>query len=304
MGPYASLPSVGQKGANVRQFLRLTAAGALAAASLALLLTPAAATIALRTGVVTAGDGTPIAGAEVSIFDETGKSAAETTTTAADGSYSMDDCASCVGEMMVTSPGYYLARGGPDFTLYEVPRAHVARASTNTLTFAWDPIPGAVAYRITFADNVTFGHPKIIVRSTATSHAYKALIKGHVYYALVNPIAADGRVIRGDFLQPQRPVAGRPGYVNNLHADTSTSTSITLAWAPFVFASCCTEYQVQLSSSKSFATFRSHWAAPGETTLTFANLAPETAYYVRVRARNASHTYMTPWSGARLVSTS
>jgi len=284
--------------------MRATAACALAVVALALLLTPATATTALRTGVVTAGDGTPIAGAEVSIMDETGKGVAESTLTAGDGTYSMDDCASCVGEMIASASGYYMQRGGPDFTLFEIPQVHVARATTSTLTFEWDAVPGAVGYRVTLADDITFKHPKIIFQNPTTTQTYKSLVKGHIYYVLVNPIDADSHVIRGDYLQPQKPIAGRPGYVNNLHADATTSTSLTLAWAPFVFASCCTEYEVQISSSPAFAAFRSRWVVNGDEAVTFENLASGTAYYARVRARNASHTYTTPWSGTRLVSTS
>ena len=283
---------------------RVTIASVAVAASLVVLFTPIATASGVITGVVRAGDGTPIAGAEVWIFDETGKGTAESTTTAADGTYSMEDCASCVGEMAANAPGYYMQRGGPDFTLFEMPNTHISSAGLTTLRVSWAPVPGAVAYRVTFADDRYFTHPKIVFRTQLTTQLYKNLVKGHIYYVKVNPIDADGHLIREDYLKPQKPTAGRPGYVNDLHSVAKTSASLALAWAPFKFASCCTEYQVQISNSPTFAAYRTRWVLNGDETITFGTLTSHTAYYVRVRARNASHTYTTPWSGIKQTSTS
>jgi hypothetical protein len=239
------------------------------------------------------------------VFDETGKGIAESTETGPDGSYTLDDCPSCQGQVVAADIGYYSARGsGPDYTLFEAPKSYVGLASSTTLTFAWNSTPGAVAYRITFAADRTFAHPTIISRTTKTRHTFTQLVKNHIYYVIVNPIDAGSNVHKADIWlgDPLGTVAGRPGYVNNLHATNRTSTSVTLAWAPLLFASG-TEYQVQLSRTSSFSSYRTKWSLHGNTTLSFSNLSPGTTYYARVRARNVSHTYTTPWSGIKTTGT-
>ena len=247
------------------------------------------------------GDGTPLGGATVAVFDESGKGIAGSTTTAPDGSYTLEDCPSCVGQVIAAAVGYSSDRGGPDYTLFALPGPYVGSASSSMLTFAWHAVPGAVAYQLTFADEHTFSHPKIIFRATKTVHTYKQLVKGHIYYLHVYPIDADSHVIKPDrwLGDDTRPAVGRTGYVNALHLTQRESTTATFTWAPLLFATCCTEYELQLSRSSTFDAVRSKWSLHGNTTLTFSNLDPEAHYYVRARARNASHTVTTPWSGTR-----
>jgi len=277
----------------------------LLAGGLSTVATSSASASTLQSGVVTTGDGSPLAGATVAVFDESGKGIAGATTTASDGTYTLEDCPSCVGQVVASAEGYASARGsGPDYTLFALARPYVGWASTTMLTFAWDAVPGAVAYRITFAAEHTFKNPTIISPATKTVHTFKQLLRNHLYYLHVYPIDADSHVIRPDVWlgDDNRPTAGRTGYVNYLHATNRTSTSLTFEWAPFLFANG-TEYEVQLSKSPTFGAFRTKWSLHSNDTLAFGNLAPGTTYYARVRARNHSHTYTTPWSGAKVAST-
>lgn len=286
--------------------IRMVVVGVLTAAGMSVGVSAATAST-LASGVVTTGDGTPLAGAEVYVFDETGKGIAESTTTAADGSYTLADCPSCLGQIAASADGYYSARGGPNYTLFARTNPRVGLARATALGFTWDTVPGAVAYRLTLAAEPTFSHPKIIARATHTRHYYTSLLKNHVYYLQVYPVDADSHVIHPDvFLgDDKRPVAGRPNYVNDLHGTSRTSTSLTVQWAPFYFATGSAQYEVELSSSSTFAGYRTRWSLHGVLDLTFENLTPRTAYYARIRARNNASGSVTTggWSGTRLVST-
>lgn len=298
----ASASRAVHEGAAMGRLIRTVLVGMLLVAGLA--VTAATATAAPFTGVVRSGDGTPLSGATVAILDETGKGIAASTTTAPDGSYSLE-CPTCVNEMFAAADGYSTQRGGPDFTLFAIPHTYVGSAGTSKLTFAWNAVPGAAAYRLTLADEPTFKNPKIIVRETGTAHTYQQLLRNHLYYLQVYPVDADSHVIRPDrwLGDSTRPLAGRTGYVNNLHVTDRASNSLAFAWAPLSFSRCCARYEVQLSSSPTFAGYRSKWSAAGDTTLTFTNLTSGKLYYVRVRARNPSNTYTTGWSGTRTTAT-
>jgi phosphodiesterase/alkaline phosphatase D-like protein len=157
---------------------------------------------------------------------------------------------------------------------------------TNTsFTANWQATPGAISYTIDVSTNALFsskvsGYDNLTV--SGTSQNVVGLTAQTVYYYRIRSLTPSGYSITNtsSVLTAPNPPGGL--FVNQL-----ASTSFTANWGTVPLVS---DYEIDVSTDIDFSTFVGIYndVTINATSLNITGLTPNTPYYFRVRAKNAS----------------
>jgi len=205
------------------------------------------------------------------------------------------------GEVWVTSFGNGLRRAGGGAV--QVPAAPTLLAPANGATdiassgtVQWSSVAGAISYRVQISPTFDFAAPTLDQQGvTSTSQTFSGLTAGTTYYWRVAASNGSGTGSWSDVWSfataqdgPAAPAA--PQLVAPVDQATEVGLSGVLSWGASAGAE---SYHVQIATTSDFSTVVLDQES-ASTSLSYSGLTPETTYYWRVQASNASGTG--PWS--------
>lgn len=171
-----------------------------------------------------------------------------------------------------------------------------------TPTLAWYSVTGATSYRLQVSTSSTFATSEVdLAGITTTSVGVSGLTAGTTYYWRVLAANANGEgpwssARRFTTAAPKPPAA--PRLLSPSSNATNVSQSPTLSWNASTGA---TSYNLQVSTSSTFATRVVDLTGITTTSAAVSGLAGYTRYYWRVSATNANGT--SAWSSSRYFRT-
>lgn len=171
-----------------------------------------------------------------------------------------------------------------------------------TPTLGWYSVTGATSYRLQVSTSSTFATSVVdLAGITTTSSVVSGLTAGTTYYWRVLAANANGEgpwssARRFTTAAPQPPAAPRLQSPSN--NATNVSQNPTLSWYASTGA---TSYNLQVSTSSTFATKIVDLTGITTTSAAVSGLASYTRYYWRVSATNANGT--SAWSSSRYFRT-
>lgn len=170
---------------------------------------------------------------------------------------------------------------------------HVAVTGPGFLQWVWQATPNAAEYRVAVDTSRTMSSPE--VRTVTGRWMTKIhLDRNTVYYVSVRALTASG------LSAPSPVVAGRTSTVPvGLRSVEQTVTKLTWTWIEFKDA---VRYEIRLSSSPSFAAYRSR-VVSSAVPMYWYGLKPGTTYYAKVRGLNQDWSPFTGWSAVRSAAT-
>gem|GEM_PF-989756 len=168
-------------------------------------------------------------------------------------------------------------------TLTAAPNVSAATGFTNTsFTANWSSVTGASSYRLDVATTSTFTAGTFIltdVSVTGTSHSVTTLSANTSYYYRVRGINATGPSANSA-TQTVKTLTVAP----TANAATGiTSTGFTANWGAVAGA---TSYELDVSTSSTFASGVTTYSNITTTTYSVSSLSASTTYHYRVRANN------------------
>jgi len=158
-------------------------------------------------------------------------------------------------------------------------------------TLTWNTASGATSYNIQVSTSSDFSTTVVSTSTTSTSYIATGLAQGTKYYWHVSASNSAGTSLYSttwDFttLSSGQPPAA-PSIVSPTNGSTGVQVSPTLIWGSVTGA---VSYSLQVSTSASFLNPIVNQTGLSSTSYTLGVLSPNTIYYWRVAAVNASGT--------------
>lgn len=268
---------------------------------------------ASRHGKVKTNGGAPVAGAEVSVIRVYENGAVRiwsADTSNADGTFDLTgipsgkywicaykpeifEYARCYSDGY-SHPTYFQVWGADSpsdafsIGIYRPPTPRVITSGPNYVKYGWEKNYDAHRYQVALDTTSTMGSPEFGLSWGTSITAYQ-LMKGKTYYFSMRALDVEDYYMTN----ASKPLASRPGHVNQVRALTRYSSALKIGWAKYAYT---TRYRVQISSSSTFAGYRQRYKSSSELATTFDKLTPGKKYYFRVRAYNSNGTAITPWA--------
>jgi subtilisin family serine protease len=173
-------------------------------------------------------------------------------------------------------------------------------------TLSWNASATATAYRVEVSANSAFTTPIFLDRTVATtSTSVSGLAANTTYYWRVSASNAGGSSAVSAIWSfttatppPPPPPPAAPTLSSPANAATGVAVPATLSWTA---SSGAASYNVQVSTSSTFATLFLNRTGVTTTSTSVSGLAASTVYYWRVSATNAGGT--SAYSAARSFTT-
>ena len=156
--------------------------------------------------------------------------------------------------------------------------------TSNYLTMAWNPVSGAVGYRLMYSTKADMSLPFYRNIASGTTGGYGGLTPSTAYYVKVKALNSAGAdltayssaVIAKTLAAPPAPPAG-------LKSTAKSTTTLAFSWGAVPNAP---QYRLALSSKADMtsASYATTTSAAGE----MRGLSPATAYYAQVRVISAT----------------
>ncbi len=225
-----------------------------------------------------------------------------------DTEYSTVSVTYSTGNGVYTANGIYVlsslsAVGAPSTPTLSSPSNGATGVSIN-LTLSWNASAGATSYQLQVSASSSFSTTIVDQSGIATtSYAVSGLNNNTVYYWRVNATNASGTSAYSvawsfttlGLASPSPPTLSSPS-----NGATGASITPTLSWNASTGAA---SYQLQVSTSSSFATTVVNQSGITATSYAVSGLTNNTVYYWRVNATNAGGTsaYSSSWSFTTIV---
>ncbi|GIU57094.1 hypothetical protein NicSoilC12_28430 [Arthrobacter sp. NicSoilC12] len=164
--------------------------------------------------------------------------------------------------------------------------------TSNYLTMAWNPVSGAVGYRLMYSTKSDMSTPFYRNIASGTTGGYGGLTPSTAYYVKVKALnSAGGDLTAYSSAVIARTLAAPPAPPAGLKSTAQSTTTLTFTWSAVPNAP---QYRLALSSKADMtsATYLTSTSAGGE----IRGLSPATAYYAQVRVISATGTGITSYS--------
>ena len=167
-------------------------------------------------------------------------------------------------------------------TLAAPTNAEAQPAGTDAIGLTWNAVPGATGYAL-FRSTRAGGPFTQVASPTTNSYTDSGLTSGTTYYYQIAATDASGQGVRTAELSASTQPAAALAAPANPSAQSAGSDSISLTWDAVPGASSYAVYR-STSASGPFAQV----ASPAQTSYTDTGLSPDTTYYYRIAAADAS----------------
>jgi fibronectin type 3 domain-containing protein len=161
----------------------------------------------------------------------------------------------------------------------------VTASTSNSITLAWDTVPGAMSYKVYRSDTFYGTYTEVVGSPTSTTYTHTGLSPNTTYYYKVSAMNSAGvESAQSSYVSATTssdiPVPSAPTGVTA----TASSTSITVSWYS---VSGATSYKVYRSDTY-YGIYTLVGSVPTGTTYTDTGLSPNTTYYYKVTALNSA----------------
>jgi chitodextrinase len=184
------------------------------------------------------------------------------------------------------APATALEGSGPNLAL--------ANVTEHTVQVRWEPIADATRYELTYGTDPDAGN-RLRTFVTGTTYTLSNLMSNTVYRVKVRAVVSG----RASAWSPVQEFSTQIPIISGLVADDVRDTSVHLIWSGMFSDLPGTSYEVSFGTDQD-ATSDGLFSTT-KTFLTLKDLKSETAYYIKLRARNDQ--VVGPWSLPLAVTT-
>jgi hypothetical protein len=176
--------------------------------------------------------------------------------------------------------------------------ANGAVSQATTLTFSWNPAPGATTYRLQVSTNSAFSTTVFDDSTlTSTSRQIGSLANNTTHYWRVRAKNIGGTSAWSNAWSFTTIIAAptAPTLISPANGAVNQSTTLTFSWNP---AAGATTYRLQVATNPAFTTTFFDDSTNTTTSRQIASLTSSAAHYWRVRAKNVggSSDWSNIWS--------